>query len=131
MIHMIILVLGSNGYIGSNVIREFQKNMDVTIVRCDILEEDITHRVNLLDEKDIIRFFVYLRDTDQYPDVIINCSGYADSADQLKFKSLEEITTSSFIDMVNINLISAFIITREYIKYCPYTHQSHDRSVIH
>jgi NAD(P)-dependent dehydrogenase (short-subunit alcohol dehydrogenase family) len=115
---MNILITGSYGFIGSFLKQELTKHGH-TIIDFDL--HDPHRPVNACIEKDVIQYFDYLKSTIPSIDVLINCIGIPNSANQLPHTDITEISTESFENLLDINLTAVFTIIREFTRtfYAP------------
>lgn len=116
--NMIILIAGSSGYIGSNVLNKLSGlESENEIIQLDIKNE--FNPVNVLNEDDVCNFFNTLKEKYDKIDVFINCIGIPDTCDKLTFNDITDITLDSFKNLIDINLTATFVLIREFVRYYP------------
>ncbi len=104
-----IIITGIGGQIGSALDR--QLSSDWNIVGFDI-QPTSYDKLNALDEPAVVEFFQEHADAV----AVINCLGNSDTADFLSFATVLDVSKDSFSSMLNSNLVSLFIVMREYLR---------------
>ncbi len=107
---MQIIIAGIKGQIGSYLADRLSKNWDV--VGFDMQPSDYD-QVDALDEDAVRSFF----ERHQESSAVVNCLGNSDTADSLSFTSILDISKDNFTSLLNSNLVTAFIVMREYLRF--------------
>lgn len=106
-----LAVAGINGQIGSFLARRMEA--DWQIAGFDITPNPYD-QLDALDEDAVSGFFSRHADAA----AVINCLGDSDTADALSFINILDVSKNHFSAILHSNLISTFIIMREYLRFC-------------
>ena len=114
----VVVITGAAGGMGSVLVRRFLMNGD-TVIATDIKSEPleemrerhtadalITTVGDISKEKDCATLAELLRSKTTRVDVLINCAGY------YPIRSFEEMSLDEWVQVIEINLTGAFLMTR-------------------
>lgn len=104
---MKVIVTGSCGVIGKQIVRDLKKNINFKIVELDIkLGHDLTN------EEEVIKIFKKTQ-----ADSLINCFVINDHIDQIqKKKYFLDYSLEKFSNTLNVNVTALFSVCREFIR---------------
>ena len=102
---MKIIVTGSEGLLGKEIVKHLEKNHDV--LKLDLLLGD-----DLSDENFVKKWF-----KKNHATCLVNCFALNDHVEKGKKRpTLFDITLKSFSDFLDINLVSLFSVCREFAR---------------
>lgn len=102
---MKIIVTGSEGLLGKEIVKHLEKNHDV--IKLDLILGD-----DLSDESFVKKWF-----KKNHASSLVNCFALNDHVEKDKKRStLFDITLNSFSDFLDVNLVSLFSVCREFAR---------------
>jgi len=104
---MKIIVTGSHGIVGKQIVKDLKKNSSIKVVELDIkLGHDLTNEVN------VVKIFNKIR-----ADALINCFAINDHIKNInKKKNFLNYPLENFSSTLNVNITALFSVCREFIK---------------
>jgi NAD(P)-dependent dehydrogenase (short-subunit alcohol dehydrogenase family) len=104
---MKIIVTGSHGIVGKQIVKDLKKNSRIKVIELDIkLGHDLTN------EKDVVKIFRKMQ-----ANALINCFVINDHVKNTnKKKNFLNYTLEDFSNTLNVNVIALFSVCREFIK---------------
>jgi NAD(P)-dependent dehydrogenase (short-subunit alcohol dehydrogenase family) len=104
---MKIIVTGSHGFVGKQIVKDLKKNSRIKVV-----ELDIKSGYDLTNEKAVVKVFRNIR-----ADALINCFAINDHiTNTTKKKNFLNYPLENFSSTLNVNVTALFSVCREFIK---------------